>query len=138
MSTDPMPSPPPLAIVYDGDCPLCKTYLRMLRLRALGEVELIDARQDHPLVERLMASGVDLDEGMAVEIGDQRYLGDQAIHRLALMTSPSTTFNRLNHWILRSRTRSRLLYPILRTGRRILLFLLKRQSIAGNKSLGVR
>lgn len=125
-----------ISIVYDGECPVCSAYVTMLRLRALGEVELIDARDDdHPLVRSLEASGVDLDEGMAVKVGEELYLGDQAVQRMALMTSRSSVFNRLNFWVFRSETRSRLLYPILRAGRNLLLSLLGRKSIAASKAL---
>ena len=32
-------------IIYDGDCMLCHSYVRMVRLReAIGEVETLDAR----------------------------------------------------------------------------------------------
>ena len=125
-----------ISIVYDGECPVCSAYVRMLRLRALGDVELINARDDHPLVRSLENSGVDLDEGMAVKVGDELYLGDQAIQRMALMTSGSSIFNRLNFWIFRSGTRSRLLYPILRAGRNLLLTLLGRRSIAQSRTSG--
>lgn len=129
--TDRAKSSPSIQIVYDGECPVCKAYVRMLRLRALGEVELINARDEHPLVRALQADKVDLDEGMAVRIGEELYLGDQAVHRLALMTGSSSILNRLNHWIFKSGTRSRILYPILRAGRKLLLILLRRKTIAG-------
>jgi len=129
-----MRSTPSIQIVYDGECPVCSAYIRLLRLRALGEVELINARDDHALVRTLKASKVDLDEGMAVKIGEELYLGDQAIQRLALMTGPSTAFNRVNFWVFKSSTRSKSLYPILRAGRKLLLTLLGRKTIAGSRT----
>jgi len=126
-----------IAIVYDGECPVCSAYIRMLRLRTLGEVALINAREDHPLVRSLQASKVDLDEGMAVKIGDELYLGDQAVQRLALLTGPSSVFNRINFWIFKNAARSRLLYPMLRAGRRLLLTMLGRKTIAGDRNAGL-
>ena len=126
-----------IEIVYDGECPVCSAYVRMLRLRALGEVTLINARDDdHPQVQTLEASNVDLDEGMAVKIDEQLYLGDQAIQRLALLTSGSSVFNRLNYWIFKSRARSKCLYPTLRAGRKLLLTMLGRKTIAGSRTPG--
>lgn len=103
----------------------------MLRLKAaFGAVELVDARSDHPAVRRLVEAGIDLDEGMALIQGDRIYHGDDCIHRLALMSTPSTLFNKLNVAIFRSPTASRVLYPFLRAGRNAALALLGRKKIS--------
>ncbi|WP_156840532.1 thiol-disulfide oxidoreductase DCC family protein [Novosphingobium aquimarinum] len=117
-------------IVYDGECPFCSAYVKMLRLRAaLGPVELIDARSGHPQVEKLKARGVDLNEGMAVIVSDRIHHGAEAVRWLSLMTTPSASLNGLAAWILRGRIRSRLLYPVLRSGRNAALRLLGRRRI---------
>src|SRR5690606_25765599 len=42
---------PGLTIVYDGDCPFCTSYIRLLRIRdAAGPVRLVNAREDHDVV----------------------------------------------------------------------------------------
>ena len=135
--TKPKGSVPSIQIVYDGECPVCSVYVRMLRLRTLGEVELINARDDHLLVGSLRSLGVDLDEGMVVKVGEEIYVGDQAIQRLALMSSSSTIFNRLNFWVFKSGARSKLLYPILRAGRKLLLTVLGRKTIAESQTAGL-
>lgn len=117
-------------IVYDGDCPFCARYVRMLRLRdALGNIQLIDARSGHEMAHRVIAAGLDLNDGMALIDGDKIYHGDECINRLALMSTPSGVFNRINALIFRSETASRLLYPILRSGRNTVLMLLGRSKI---------
>ncbi|MEM7508190.1 MAG: DCC1-like thiol-disulfide oxidoreductase family protein [Pseudomonadota bacterium] len=120
----------PAYIVYDGDCPFCSRYVRMIRLReAIGNVELIDARSGDPRVQALMDRGYDLDEGMALVDGERIYWGDDCINRLALMSTASGAFNRMNALIFRSATASRLLYPVLKAGRRGVLTLLGRKKI---------
>ena len=117
-------------IVYDGDCPFCSRYVKLLRLRdALGMVELVDARRDHPIVRLLAAKHVDLDQGMALVIGDQISVGAECIHQLALLTTPVNLFNRMNAMVFRSRRASRLIYPLLRAGRNLLLRLLGRAKL---------
>jgi predicted DCC family thiol-disulfide oxidoreductase YuxK len=118
-------------VVYDGDCPFCSRYVTMLRLRdALGKVRLVNAREDDPLVRELKAARVDLDEGMVLKLGDRLYHGADCISMLAMLSTPVGPFNRLNAAIFRSRTASRLLYPILRAGRNLTLRLLGRSKIA--------
>lgn len=114
-------------IVYDGQCPFCSRYVTLLRLRdTLGRVELINAREGGPIVDEIVAAGIDLDEGMALKMNGRLYHGDECIHRLALLSTPSTTFNRINGAIFRSRAMSRALYPVLRSGRNAILRLLGR------------
>jgi predicted DCC family thiol-disulfide oxidoreductase YuxK len=118
---------PGALIVYDGQCPFCSRYVGLLRLRqSLGHVELIDARQDGPVVAEIHAAGLDLDEGMALKLGDRWYHGDECIHILALLSTPSTLFNKINGAVFRSRPAARLLYPLLRAGRNVALKVLGR------------
>lgn len=117
-------------IVYDGDCPFCTRYVRLLRLReSAGNVALVNARDGGPLVDEIRAAGLDLNEGMVLKLGGRLYHGDECMHRLALMSTPSTLFNRINGSVFRSPTVSRLLYPLLRTGRNLTLRLLGRQRL---------
>jgi len=127
-----MPSPPPepIRIVYDGECPFCTAYVRMVRLReAVGTVELIDARTDHPLVREAGLLGLDLDEGMALKMAGEWLHGDAVMTRLAMLSSRSNLLNRLHAWVFQSPARSRLLYPWLRAGRNAVLRLLGRRKI---------
>lgn len=119
-------------IVYDGACPFCSAYVRLLRLReSTGPVELVSARDSqHPVVCSLKASGYDLNEGMAFVQDDRIYHGEECMTRLALLSSSSGFFNRMNAAIFRSATLSKILYPVLRFGRNVALRLLGRKDIA--------
>jgi predicted DCC family thiol-disulfide oxidoreductase YuxK len=117
-------------IVYDGECPFCSNYVQLLRLRdALGPVQLLDARQGGALVDQLVNDGYDLDEGMALIMAHRVYHGADCINRLAVLSTPSNIFNRLNAAVFRSEFLSKLLYPVLRSGRNATLRLLGRQRI---------
>ncbi|MBT8131391.1 MAG: DUF393 domain-containing protein [Gammaproteobacteria bacterium] len=117
-------------LVYDQQCPFCDAYCRLVRVRsAAGELELVDARQGGPVVDRITARGWDVDEGMVLIVADQMYYGSDAIHALALMSTRTGFFNRLNYLIFRSGPLARLLYPLLRTGRNLALKLLRRSRI---------
>lgn len=125
-----MTKPGRLRIVYDGACPFCANYVDMLRLReAIGPVELVDARSDHSVVKQLKEQGYDLNDGMAVLEGSEVYFSDEAVHRLALMATPSGVFNRLNALVFRHPKLARWLYPPMRSGRSATLRLLGRKPI---------
>ncbi len=86
--------PESLQIVYDGECPFCSEYLKVLRLRdAAKTVELISARDPHPLVDEVLKLGFDLDEGMVAKVGEVYYHGADCVHILSLMSTPSGVFN---------------------------------------------
>ena len=119
-----------LRIIYDGQCPFCTAFVKLLRLReAVGNVELIDARGDHPVVNEIRARGIDLDEGMVVALNDQFLHGDVAMTMLAAMTTRSGWFNRILRFGFSQPTISKLLYPPLVVGRRLTLKLLGRRAI---------
>jgi len=122
-----------IRIIYDGDCPFCQAYVNMLRLKEQYTVELVDARGDHMILSEITSKGYDLDDGMVVEISGQFFHGDEAMTRMALMTTKSGLLRRLTKWTFANERRSRYLYPILRSGRNATLKILGHKKI---KNLG--
>ena len=96
----------------------------MIRLQENYTVELINARDPHPLVHAVTEHGLDLDEGMIVVMDNIFYHGDEAMRRIALMTAQNGTLRQLTKWTFSNPSRSRLLYPILRAGRNLSLKIL--------------
>ena len=72
---------------------------------------------------------LDVDQGMALKVGDELYYGSDAISALSLMSSRSGVFNRLSYWMFRSKGRSKILYPVFRTLRNLFLKALRRTKI---------
>lgn len=117
-----------IQLIYDKSCPACDHYASLVTIRKdLGELELINAREHPQLLAELQQQGINIDNQMLLRLDDQQYAGSDALHMLALLSSQSGMFNRLNHWLFRSEYRARLSYPILAGGRRILLRLLRRE-----------
>lgn len=120
-----------LWLVYDKDCPFCSSYVRYVRLqRSFGQLKLVDARKGGELVESIIKEGFDLNEGMVLKYKDRLYHGADCINILALMSTRSGFFNKVNAAIFRSATVSRLLYPVLRAGRNLTLKVLRRKRLA--------
>lgn len=120
-------------LLYDGDCPFCSRYVTLVRLReTVGPIKLADARENTALVAEVTRLGYDVDEGMILKLDGRYYHGADCINALAMLTTPSGAFNRLNRAIFRSRTASRLLYPALRAGRNATLRLLGRRKLGAS------
>ena len=119
-----------MTLLYDGDCPLCRNFVIRLRLqRQFGELRLLDARQQSRERARAESLGMDLNRGFVLFVGDQLYYADRAIHTLALMSTRSGPFNWLVYQVFSRSALSRVLYPLLATGRLLLLRLLGRRPI---------
>ncbi len=109
-------------LVYDKECPVCEGYCRLIRINeSVGKLRRVDAREPSAIMEEIRAAGLDIDQGMVLKRDGAIYYGAEAIRALALISSPSGLFNRLNSWAFRSKTRSRSLYPVLRFFRNLLL-----------------
>jgi hypothetical protein len=110
-------------IVYDGDCIFCQNYVKLVRLReTVGPVRLVDARSADPLVALYQRRGYDLNEGMLFIWRGRVHHGSEAVQVLGGLSSPVSLFNRVNRTLFSSRAASRLLYPLLKLGRRVTLF----------------
>jgi predicted DCC family thiol-disulfide oxidoreductase YuxK len=127
-----LPAPAGNWIIYDGDCPFCRNYMRLVRLKqAIGPVRLIDARAGGPEADFVRSRGLDLDEGMAMFYEGTLYHGGDCLHLMAMLSSRSGFFNRATAWIFATGPRSRALYPLLRFCRNLALRVLGKRKISG-------
>ncbi len=121
---------PDVLLVYDHQCPVCHAYCTRVRLRPdEGQLRLIDARDPSPILEEITRAGLDIDQGMVVQTQGRLYYGADAIHELSLLADRSTIFNRLSYWAFRWNWAARLIYPVLRFLRNLLLKVLGRTKI---------
>ncbi len=126
-----------ILLIYDKECPACDNYCKIVRIReSIGELKLVNAREDSEVMKEITAMGLDIDQGMVLKMGDEIYYGADAIHTLSLISSRSGLFNRLNYAIFKSKKISALLYPVLRFFRSMLLKLLAKTKINNLKKSG--
>jgi len=125
-----------ILLVYDRECPACNFYCLVVKIRAsVGDLRIVDARENSEVLHEITAQGLDIDQGMVLKMGDQLYYGSDAIHALALIGSRSGIFNRINYWVFKSKTISSILYPVLRSLRNLLLKILGKSKI---NNLGIK
>ena len=97
-----------MIVIYDGECPFCSNYVRLMALRkTVGRVELVNARQSHPFVRDLQTAGYDLNEGMAVIFGGKIYCGYEAVTLLSRLSDTSSVSARALSALLRDPARAR-------------------------------
>ena len=111
-------------MLYDGKCPFCSRYVRLMRLRKAVDLTLVDARQPSDALDKALAEGFCIDEGMVLKLEGSFYHGEAALHMLALLSSRSTAFNRVTGLLFRSPRLARMAYPTLRAGRNLALRLI--------------
>jgi predicted DCC family thiol-disulfide oxidoreductase YuxK len=117
-------------ILYDRECPVCDAYCTIADVRAeAGKIRLLDARKDSELLREVTARSLNIDEGMVVRYRGELHYGADAIHVLALLSPRKTLFDRLSWLVFRSKSRARVVYPVMKAGRNLLLKILGRTRI---------
>jgi len=119
-----------ILLIYDQECPVCDNYCKVVRIReSVGKLTIVNARDDSEVMDEITNQGLDIDQGMVLKMDNKLYYGSDAIHALALISSRSDILNRLNYWLFKSKTLSRIFYPVLRLFRNILLKILGKTKI---------
>ncbi len=111
-----------ILLIYDKECPACNSYCQIIRIKeSIGDLKIVNARDSSEVMDEITNAGLDIDQGMVLKMGGEIYYGSDAIQALALISSRSSVFNRMNYWMFKSKFLSKLLYPLLRSCRNILL-----------------
>ena len=119
-----------ILLVYDQECPICDAYCQLVRVRDdAGDLKIVNARDPGEVIDEISAQGLDIDRGMVVKMNGQLYYGADAMYRLALVSSRSGVFNRINFHLFKSSRLTSILYPIFRTLRNLLLKILRKSKI---------
>ena len=112
-----------LTFIYDGECPFCNHFAELLELKSkINNIYILDGRKNLKIVSSLMKKGYDIDKGAILLKGDQIFHGAEAINTVCnQLDNPSSRLLNLLSNIFKSNRRTKLLFPILVTARRIAL-----------------
>ena len=120
-------------LIYDGECPICNYAAKVIKLRqAVGKLEIINARNKHPLVDEVNNHNYDLNNGILVKYQGNLYYGNDAMHLLALLGSPVDLFNKINTILFKFKILVIICYPIFKFFRNCLLKILNIKKIKNN------
>lgn len=118
-------------IYFDGDCPFCARYAQLQRLRqSVDSLELINLREHPQDKKRLEQQGFELDDGMVLELDGRQFSGKEAARQLARLSDDTAWLGRAHKLVLGGSLTASVVYPVLRLGRNITLFLLGREPLA--------
>ena len=122
-------------LVYDKECPACHFYCQRVEIKdQAGTLELVDARDKSDIMDEITQAGMDIDQGMVLKKDGTMYYGSEAISKLANIGRSKGLFNRFNAFVFRSRRISKILYPILKSVRNVLLKILGKTKINNLKN----
>ena len=119
-----------ISIIYDDGCPVCSYYISISRIKEkFGKVNLIKARNNLKILDYLKSTNIDINEGMIVVFDKKIYFGSDAINIISILGRKDTFINNVMISIFKYKVISQLLYPLLKLGRRLLLFILGKKLI---------
>ena len=114
-----------ILFIYDGDCPFCNHFAELLELRScLPSLQILDGRQHLDKLTELYKKGYDLNNGAILINNEEIKHGSDAINWICSeLKEPNDSLLELLRIIFASNKRSRLLFPFLLWGRRLMLTL---------------
>ncbi len=127
------PARPQNFVLYDGDCPICRGYMSLARLRAVcPDVSVLDARAHPNLVSQLRHDGYEVNDSIIVQVaqpdgrGRLVLMGADATRMIHDLGSANGPTRRLALWVIGGAPWRHALYPYLRACRNLLLRLARR------------
>lgn len=117
-------------LLYDGECPACRSYVAIARLRQLWpDLRILDARKEPELVAELRAKGYEINEGFVLSLGGTLYFGPEATRVIGEHGRSHGPARSAVLGAIGTAPWSRRLYPWLNRGRQLILAVLGRSLI---------
>lgn len=121
-------------VLYDGSCPFCKNYVAVQNLKYnIGQISVINAREQTKELNEAVSAGYDLDEGMLLKLHGKYYFGSDCMHMIAILSGNSGLSAKLVNFIMKNQSIAGFLYPILKLGRATVLTFLRIPKINNNQ-----
>ena len=111
--------------IYDGECPFCNHFAQLLELKSsIPSLQIIDGRENLEQLTELYKKGYDLNKGaIIIRNGKIKHGADAISWICSELHEPNDSLLEILRIIFISNKRSKVLFPFLLWGRRILLTL---------------
>lgn len=106
-----------IEIYYDKDCPFCKNYAQLIKLRKSNDITIVNARDNILDIKEFAKKGFDINNGVIVVADTLIFQGSEAIIFLQKVTDGKL-------FLYDNILFKKVLYPIIKFIRRVLLIIL--------------
>ena len=116
-----------LTLYYDKQCPFCTKYANLLKLKENFEITLKDARENLDEIS-VLCKNLDINDGFIVIYKNDCFQGAKALEFLNSAVDPTTILGKLHNNNAYENIFSKVLYKILFILRKVILFILRKDS----------
>ena len=116
-----------LTLYYDKQCPFCSKYANFLKLKENFEITLKDARENQFEIS-LICGNLNINDGFIVIYKNDCFQGSKALAFLNSAVDKTTLLGKLHFFFRYDNLFSNLLYKLFFILRKIILFILGKNS----------
>ena len=107
-----------IKLYYDKECPFCRKYAQILKLKQKNEVDILNARESQKDILFFKEKGFDINEGFIIYIDEKKILqGSDAVIFLDKLSEKKLFL--VDTWLFK-----KIAYPIIKLVRKVILLIL--------------
>lgn len=118
-----------IELIYDDQCPVCRTYCKNIKVDESIKLSLIDARQKSDIMDAVTAKGFDIDQGMVLNVNGTLYYGSDAMREIAIRSQKKGYMAWVNRLFFNSKLKADIFYPLGKIVRNVILRILDIEDI---------
>jgi predicted DCC family thiol-disulfide oxidoreductase YuxK len=119
-----------IILYYDKECPFCKEYTKLLKLKKDFVIVLKDARVNFAEISKV-CNELDINDGFIVLYENKSYQGPKALQFLNTAVDKNTFIGKLHFLFKYENIFSHILYKVFFTLRKLIFFFLKKNDKIG-------
>jgi predicted DCC family thiol-disulfide oxidoreductase YuxK len=116
-----------ITLYYDKECPFCSKYANFLKLKENFKITLKDARENLDEIS-IVCGNLDINDGFIVVYKNDCFQGAKALAFLNSAVDKTTILGKLHFFFSYENVFSKVLYKILFILRKVILFILRKDS----------
>ena len=113
-----------ILIYYDGECPYCRSYKKVIDIKKKYSFELRDARLYPKEINSLYAKGYKIEDGILMIFNKKIFQGSEALSKVDSLIYKKTFISKLYSLIIKLPFFGMIIYPLVKIIRIITLYLM--------------